>query len=185
MSVEDVVSAIRKVQVHIKAHDRKTGGLYLRRAPANNHEASTRYILVDPILRSLGWDLSDPTHCIVEYDTRPGNGRNDGAKERFVDYALLDAKGYGVVMVEAKRIDHDTRNVGDRVQVGGYVKNVRTAKLAVLTTGEFWYIQVKKSRGRWEAESANALGLMWPNPEETAQRLYDALDRSKFVELEE
>ena len=33
------------------------------------HEYQTRYALVDPILTSLGWDISDVNQVEVEYDT--------------------------------------------------------------------------------------------------------------------
>ena len=33
-------------------------------------EMATRYIVIDPILRSLGWDPSDPLLCRIEYETK-------------------------------------------------------------------------------------------------------------------
>ena len=33
------------------------------------HEYQTRYALIDPVLTSLGWDISDVNEVEVEYDT--------------------------------------------------------------------------------------------------------------------
>ena len=68
-------------------------------SPVNNVEMSTRYILVDPVWRSLEWDLSYPSQCVVEYATAGGSGRLPG-----VDYALIGRDGCPVILVEAKRL---------------------------------------------------------------------------------
>ena len=76
MSLQDVERTIRQVRVHLHKYQRNhPEGLVEPDAPANNVEMSTRYIIVDPMLRSLGWDLSDPSQCVVEYATahRPRN----------------------------------------------------------------------------------------------------------------
>ena len=57
------------------------------------HEYQTRYALVDPILTSLGWDISDVNQVEVEYETDWGR----------VDYALLkNPDGELAIAVEAK-----------------------------------------------------------------------------------
>ena len=56
-------------------------------------EALTRYALIDPLLRELGWDTSDPDMVVPEY--RSGNGR--------ADYALMN-DGSPAMMVEAKSL---------------------------------------------------------------------------------
>lgn len=56
-------------------------------------EALTRYVLIDPLLRELGWDTSNPDMVIPEY--RSGNGR--------ADYALMN-NGSPAMMVEAKSL---------------------------------------------------------------------------------
>ena len=95
MSVQEVRAAILKVQPRIFEYEPAPRRDLNPDAPANNHETSTRYLLVDPILRSLGWDLSDPGDCVVEYRVSP---RSMSA----VDYALLDGRGNPAVLVEAK-----------------------------------------------------------------------------------
>ena len=67
MGVQEVRAAILRVQPRIFEYDPGPRRDLDPNAPANNHETSTRYLIIDPILRSLGWDLSDPRDCIVEY----------------------------------------------------------------------------------------------------------------------
>ena len=57
-------------------------------------EMLTRYVLIDPLLRELGWDTEDPE--LVRPEFRSGSG--------FADYALLSA-GKPLVMLEAKKLD--------------------------------------------------------------------------------
>ncbi len=60
-------------------------------AALRQSEALTRYALIDPLLRELGWDTANPGMVIPEY--RSGNGR--------ADYALMN-NGSPAMMVEAK-----------------------------------------------------------------------------------
>ena len=53
----------------------------------------TRYALIDPLLRELGWDTEDPSMVVPEY--RSGRGS--------ADYALL-VNGSPAMMVEAKKL---------------------------------------------------------------------------------
>ena len=73
MAVEDVARAIMQVQPHLlefrRPRSRKSPNFF---APANLSETCTRYVVIDPVLRSLGWDLSDPSCCRVEYWTKGG-----------------------------------------------------------------------------------------------------------------
>ena len=64
------------------------------------NEALTRYTLIDPFLRELGWDTGNPAQVIPEYQS--GGGR--------ADYALLH-EGRPIIMIEAKSLGsnlHDT-----------------------------------------------------------------------------
>lgn len=63
-------------------------------------EALTRYALIDPLLRELGWDTTDPEHVLVE--VRFGSGS--------ADYALLGTDGKPRVIVEAKRLGTPLKN---------------------------------------------------------------------------
>ncbi len=63
-------------------------------AALRQSEALTRSVLVDPLLRELGWDTEDPTMVVPEYRSPAGSA----------DYALLN-DGEPVVIVEAKKLD--------------------------------------------------------------------------------
>ena len=52
MCLTDIEQTIKKVIPHVNTD-----------SWAANHETSTRYMIIDPILRALGWDLSDPEQC--------------------------------------------------------------------------------------------------------------------------
>lgn len=60
-------------------------------------ETLTRYALIDPLLRELGWDTSDPSAVIPEYKTQQGGK---------ADYALLSADKPAMI-VEAKSLGTD------------------------------------------------------------------------------
>ena len=61
-------------------------------------ESSTRYCLIDPLLTALGWDLSDPSQALTEYNS--GNGR--------ADYAMVPGNGPPSLVVEAKSLHTPT-----------------------------------------------------------------------------
>ena len=172
MSVQEVKAVILKVQPHIAAFDPGRGRDLNPAAPANNHETSTRYIIIDPVLRALGWDLSDPKDCIVEYKVSPRSMSS-------VDYALLDDRGNPAVLVEAKRIDVDTNDWENWEQIHGYADEVQSARVVAVTNGQYWAIQVRVRNGTWQPESERPLGLHWQDVGENAERLYRHLDRSR------
>ncbi len=61
-------------------------------------EALTRYVLIDPVLRALGWNTSDPDQVRPEFPTETGSP----------DYGLL-IEGKPLVTVEAKAL---AKNLG-------------------------------------------------------------------------
>ena len=83
MPLESLLELVKTLSGRIDQH-----GSALRQS-----EALTRYALIDPLLRELGWDTSDPDIVIPEY--RSGNGR--------ADYALMNS-GSPAMMVEAKSL---------------------------------------------------------------------------------
>ncbi len=64
-----------------------------------SNEMQTRYALIDPLLRELGWDTSNPSQVTPEYSVGGGSA----------DYALL-RDGKPVMMVEAKRLGYDLQS---------------------------------------------------------------------------
>ncbi len=83
MPLDDLYQVIEKLRERIENH----------RDKLNQSEALTRNALVDPLLRTLGWDTEDPALVMPEY--KLGNG--------FADYALL-TDGKPAIVVEAKKL---------------------------------------------------------------------------------
>ena len=75
------------------------------RDTVGSHELRTRIVLIDPILRMVGWAPEDPQAVVVEYAT--GTGR--------ADYALLGENARPVALLEAKvlgsRLEAHTRQI--------------------------------------------------------------------------
>ncbi len=94
---------------------------------ADASETLTRYALIDPLLRELGWDTSDPSMVVPEYSS--GSGR--------ADYALMST-GRPAMMVEAKKLGTPLR---DRVleQGIGYCLMEGTPHFTI-TDGARWEI---------------------------------------------
>ncbi len=89
MILESLLELVETLKVRIDEHGEQLRG----------SEALTRYVLVDPLLRELGWNTEDPSLVIPEYQS--GNGR--------ADYALFDHET-PVMMVEAKKLGTQLRD---------------------------------------------------------------------------
>ena len=89
------------------------------------NEVPTRQMLVDPLLRALGWDFEDTDRVSLEHPVRQGR----------IDYALrLD--GVSMVAIEAKRLGTD---LGDQVRLQAYRYAIQGGiKYAVMTDGNRW-----------------------------------------------
>lgn len=88
-------------------------------------EFRTRSTLIDPILGSLGWDVSDPALVTVEFEA--GHGK--------ADYALLNSDGKPIAIIEAKKLGASLTN--HRLQMLTYA-NSEGIKYAALTDGDVW-----------------------------------------------
>ena len=118
VALKRVTSTIERIKVRIAAH---------RKELAKN-ETMTRYALIDPLLRSLGWDTEDPGQVLPEC--------SDGSGGK-VDYVLA-AEDRPVAVLEAKRLgDPLDRNAVS--QAMGYAYSVGT-HLLILTNGSEWHL---------------------------------------------
>lgn len=136
MPRESLLQLIETLRERIEAHG----------AVLSDGEMPTRYALVDPLLRELGWNTSDPTMVIPEY--RAGAGTPD--------YALF-ADGRLRLVVEAKKL---WAPLGDPVlsQVTKYSQRSGSTYFAA-TNGAHWKVYRTSSRkllaeftiGKWQA----------------------------------
>ena len=115
MLLDDLVGVIETLKERIATH-----GASLR-----ENETRTRMALIDPLLQTLGWDVSDPEMVTPEYSV--GNSR--------ADYALLMATGNPSALVEAKKLDESLAS--HRMQMLNYA-NISGIPHAGLTDGNHW-----------------------------------------------
>ncbi|MGL6196992.1 MAG: type I restriction endonuclease [Thermoguttaceae bacterium] len=99
------------------------------RSSCLNNESNTKGSLIEPILKTLGWDTGDPNVVDREF-------KNDNTKSNPVDYALKihrEAK----LLVEAKSLGTD---LYDRQWIEQIVKYAATAGVqwGILTNGDKW-----------------------------------------------
>ena len=109
---------------------------YDKTIPAGR-EIAARYALIDPVLRALGWDLSDPIHVRLEWTQ---------AQRLRPDYTFLK-NGAPVLYVEAKRWGTISKIKGLSNPLAS--SELRTLKkyckcnsvnMGALTDGGAWYI---------------------------------------------
>ena len=118
MPLESLYALVEKLRQRIERH----------RAALSGSEWLTRYTLIDPLLRELGWDTEDPELVIPEYSS--GGGR--------ADYALLGETGRPAVIVEAKKLG-EPLSLSVISQVLNYCLIEGTAHFA-MTDGRRWEI---------------------------------------------
>ena len=92
--MENLVNLVALLRSRIQKHDNALRA----------NEALTRYALIDPLLRALGWNTEDPAQVVPEYGipSKPAES---------ADYALFTeesrARGVPEVVVEAKKLELD------------------------------------------------------------------------------
>ena len=160
MSEQTVMRAIARVLPVIE-----TGG--------DLSEDDTKRMIIDPILRSLGWKPgyrhgNQHRDCITEYYPYEESAVR-------ADYAMLDPNGREVIIIEAKRLLEHTRN--HYAQLANYMQGGNDL-VGVLTNGEFWNICYLDRRGKPLEDKP--IGLNSREPSESARRLFKALAKSRW-----
>ena len=138
------------------------------------NEHQTRYALVDPMLRALGWDLADPRQVQIDSHT-------SGDKPDYLLYT--DRNSNPKMVVEAKRMtsgdiavtfeqegierpDWMEWNPKTVDQLERYWKNFRP-RLAVLTSGIFWAIyELQNARGKLPNKRIEYANVLSQDPSE-------------------
>ena len=118
MPLESLHSLVETLKERIQDHS----------AALRVNETLTRYALIDPLLRELGWDTADPALVIPEY--KSGNGR--------ADYALLGGDGNPAMIVEAKSLGSSLRD--SALTQGIQYCLEKGTKYFSLTDGNCWEI---------------------------------------------
>ena len=147
---------------------RKNMGEYSKEC--ENHESNTIQYLVEPVLRGLGWDVSDPNQVRKEFKLA---GKRPGRQAIAVDIALLE-KGVPKVFVEAKRLDRDYDS-DYLAQLDKYASYLDEGGIAVLTNGRFWLVHTVVNG---DTQHLFTIDIDKGDPEAVAGRLNNAIGRN-------
>ena len=117
-------------------------------------EDQTRYAIIDPVVRALGWKTEEPKECYIEYHRPYGTGRVDYAlfrKAKMADIGRGDA--VPDIIIEAKSVDSNLD--GDLAQLKKYVKARPAMRdgMAVLTNGGQWRLYRVDRQGNLTEEN--------------------------------
>ena len=131
MPLDDLLALIETLRKRIDEH-----GAALRQ-----YEAQTRYVLIDPLLRGLGWDTEDPAQVIPEFPIKKGFFSSG---KKFVDYALLNGSE-PPILIEAKSLGTPLRD--DALDQGMNYCWREGINHLVVTDGQLWEIYDVRKRG--------------------------------------
>lgn len=165
MSIREVEDAVRRVRKQFTDYPRSD---YLY------NEATTRNVVINPMLEALGWDLRNLDQCGYEIDPK---GELWGKKP--ADYVLGAPSGRTVVVVEVKRTANRLSTEKEEEQLEGYVEGILSG-VAVLTNGTEWYIYNLRKRGCLSDRLVGEVRLLDGNIRETARTLHGWLDASNW-----
>ena len=155
MALDDLKETIETLRERIQAH----------RPYLEGYETRTRQALIDPMLRSLGWDVEDPNSVELEY----------GIKRKWADYALMES-GRPIAVIEAKALGRPL-NDDEKMQALNYA-NMDGIDYMAVTNGDHWQMFDVFKRGQLDdrilmefqltqdepyACALQALGLWRPN----------------------
>ena len=155
MGLDELAGRIEQLKTRMQSH----------RTILGENETRTRAALIDPRLRALGWDVSDPAVVMAEY--KVGN--------KSADYALLRSDGKAAATLEAKKLGESLD--AHWMQMLNYA-NASGIEYAGITDGNHWELYDVFRRGALEErrildvsiaeapahESALKLLLLWrPN----------------------
>jgi len=135
----------------------------------HRNESATRYALVDPVLRALGWDLENPSDVVPEYS--PGEGR--------ADYGMMAGRGKARLIIEAKSLGTPTRQGIDQAITYCIAQGI---EYFAVTNGELWEIYEPHRAVPIDEKLVASFDLRGREHETVMQMLW--LWRGNFVEGE-
>lgn len=141
------------------------------KAILSKNEASTRAVLIDPILRALGWDTAN-TH-MVEIEKSLGSVR--------ADYALFDSNKAAQIIVEAKALGSNLTLQPLVMSLVNYAFEFKLNDI-FLTDGLTWHHYSDFRPGK--VTPTKVLDLTKDNPVEIAAYLVQMIDAARFWPVE-
>ena len=147
-------------------------------------EEHTRYTIIDPILRALGWKTEDPKDLHPEYPRADNGARVDYALFGSMDLQVVEKKGMPIpnVLIEAKALETSLTDVHLR-QLQRYVNHPTrmTEGLAVLTNGINWWIYELEGRKTLRGMSRVEVKIGKGNQRRSAEKLHEHLHRQRWT----
>ena len=172
MSIEDVERAIR--------HGRRVIGEWEDINLNAWREDETRYAVIDPIIRALGWDTAEPKECCPEYVRQGGR----------VDYAIFAedtaiedigrAEATPLILIEAKPVDADLAGVPD--QLARYVDAEPAINYGagVVTNGRRWMLYDLRVEGEISDKYVDTVNITEGAVGKNAKTLRDWLGKGQW-----
>lgn len=149
IKVRELLEAVERVRERIERHGSKL----------SQNEMLTRYALVDPILRALGWDTEDPEQVVPEFQTEVGRP----------DYILHCADLR--IGVEAKRLGADEKTFEQAYLRALPLWQSREIRYYAITDGDHWILwDISKPRTQ-NPEPIVDIRLSRDNPGDAARQL--------------
>ncbi|MEP0154041.1 hypothetical protein [Pseudophaeobacter sp.] len=131
------------------------------------NEASVSFGILAPLLRSLGWDETDPLQVMPEYSS---GGRR-------VDFALCSSPERPAIFIEVKSVGRSL--AGDR-QLFEYAFH-EGIPFCVLTDGRDWNFYLPSGQGSYDERRVYRLSLTDRNESDSARALERYLGRERVV----
>ena len=166
MAIESPLSNLCVILTQIK----DSAALYQTTLVKN--EAATRAVLVDPVLRALGWDTANT--YMVEVEKQQSGVR--------LDYALYDNNNDVKVIVEAKSLGADLTKMDNVKQLMNYAMTFTPQGVShpgiFFTDGEIWHHFTNLMPGNLSPTATFSISK--DDPTECAAYFVQHLDAAKF-----
>ena len=145
-------------------------------------EVDTRYAFIDPVLRGLGWNISDPKECVPEL--RRGSG--------WLDYGLFDRNGRAIILeggapiiaVEAKSLwghwHHSLEEHEGQLEYYIAAEPPMECGLAVLTNRGDWQLYDIRKGGQFADKLVATVDITAGSVAGGAQVLHEWLSRERW-----
>lgn len=181
MAIRDVEKAIRDV--------RRT----IRSGWIPGHETRTRYVLIDPIIRALGWETHDLKQCEVEYE-QEFKGKVDYAlfdRHKEIEFEEVDFEEDEefeddlefedpVILIEAKNLGNDLTNTEYVQQLAEYCDEIDYG-LGVLTDGRYWHLyDLESNKRRFSQKISKVVDITEGSIKQSARELNKALSKREW-----
>ena len=158
--LEKLVETIEQVKSRMKEHGEYLEGLEWR----------TRIVLIDPLLKVLGWDVTNPKVVNLEHSTE---------ESRF-DYAFCDESDKILMIVEAKKFNDSLLKIKE--QLGKYSLDTGVPYF-LLTNGSKWIFYNMDKPGKLEDRVEFEINLQ-TEPTSSAALSFLSIWRKAFLDTD-